>query len=827
MRLYGRERELAVLEGLTSLLDGRADGARPDAGRCRPDGPAGGSDGHALVITGPAGSGKSALLAAAVRQAHDHRARVLSLTAVPRESPIRFAGLHRLLQPVLSLAGELPGRPRTALQAALGLGAEAETEADVLLIGLATLALVTGTRGEQPTLVVIDDAHWLDPATATVLCLVARRLADTPSLLIAATNSGVSPFDGAGLPHLRLERLADDAARALLDRRAPALGQELREQLLPELAGSPLALTGPDERFAAALDRVATQAQRRGAVEAAAAAITAAAAIDGLDPRGPQVAGGWEDTRSSSRLWARADRRQDRRPAPAAETLRRIGVTSGWEEAAPIGSLLTTARRLRSDGHLGLAAEALRVAATQCWRGRADHRSAPAVTSALRQIGVPLTEPAAMAALACADPVGAGGVVTTAVAGLSPAAADPVGTYLVSSAAATVGAFDLATEFADRAVGELRASARRDLLAQALVVQAWTAVHTGRGGAAIAASTEAADLARSASQPRCAAAATIAQGAVLAECGDFEPAQALIEQAQASPSAPASDLLAVAQFARGHGAVVNQRYAEGAAHLRRVLDPADPAYHRFIGAWGLADLVEATAATGDLGAARGYLAELGSLAAKSSGPLLRAEAGYARPLVAHVAGPAQAERLFLTALDRDLAGWPTWRARLQLHYGRWLRRQRQVARSRVPLRAARDNLDALRYRRLADCARQELRATGELRTAEDLQAAEPGRPAQRSGVSGGPCGSVEAEGSREPEGSGLGRRRKLRTWDQLTPQELQIAKMAADGLSNRQIGVELHISHRTVGYHLHRIFPKLGITSRSQLHAAVLTPTAT
>jgi DNA-binding CsgD family transcriptional regulator len=64
----------------------------------------------------------------------------------------------------------------------------------------------------------------------------------------------------------------------------------------------------------------------------------------------------------------------------------------------------------------------------------------------------------------------------------------------------------------------------------------------------------------------------------------------------------------------------------------------------------------------------------------------------------------------------------------------------------------------------------------------------------------------------------------LRTWDQLAPQELQIAKMAADGLSNRRIGIELHISHRTVGYHLHRIFPKLGITSRSQLRAAVLTP---
>ena len=59
------------------------------------------------------------------------------------------------------------------------------------------------------------------------------------------------------------------------------------------------------------------------------------------------------------------------------------------------------------------------------------------------------------------------------------------------------------------------------------------------------------------------------------------------------------------------------------------------------------------------------------------------------------------------------------------------------------------------------------------------------------------------------------------TWDQLTPQELQIARMAAEGLSNREIGQQLYISYKTVGYHLNRMFPKLGITSRSQLHAAI------
>jgi DNA-binding NarL/FixJ family response regulator len=120
-----------------------------------------------------------------------------------------------------------------------------------------------------------------------------------------------------------------------------------------------------------------------------------------------------------------------------------------------------------------------------------------------------------------------------------------------------------------------------------------------------------------------------------------------------------------------------------------------------------------------------------------------------------------------------------------LWYGRWLRRQRRAAESRAPLRAARDGFDALGSAKLAEIARQELRATGE-----------------------------------------TSRRRVPETWDQLTPHELQIAALAAEGLSNREIGQQLFISHRTVGYHLHRIFPKLDITSRSQLHAALLSLTS-
>jgi len=111
-----------------------------------------------------------------------------------------------------------------------------------------------------------------------------------------------------------------------------------------------------------------------------------------------------------------------------------------------------------------------------------------------------------------------------------------------------------------------------------------------------------------------------------------------------------------------------------------------------------------------------------------------------------------------------------------LAYGRWLRRRRRVAESRAPLRAAKASADALAFDGLADSARQELRASGETR-----------------------------------------RRRAPDVRDQLTSQELQIAQLVAKGLSNREIGQRLYLSHRTVGSHLYRMFPKLGIRSRAQL----------
>jgi DNA-binding NarL/FixJ family response regulator len=103
-----------------------------------------------------------------------------------------------------------------------------------------------------------------------------------------------------------------------------------------------------------------------------------------------------------------------------------------------------------------------------------------------------------------------------------------------------------------------------------------------------------------------------------------------------------------------------------------------------------------------------------------------------------------------------------------------------MTQSRAPLREAVEAFDALGLLRYAERARRELRASGER---------------VRSRSRGG--------------------------WAELSPQELQIAQLAAEGLSNREIGEQLYLSHRTVESHLYRLFPKLGVTSRAQLRGAL------
>jgi ATP/maltotriose-dependent transcriptional regulator MalT len=157
-------------------------------------------------------------------------------------------------------------------------------------------------------------------------------------------------------------------------------------------------------------------------------------------------------------------------------------------------------------------------------------------------------------------------------------------------------------------------------------------------------------------------------------------------------------------------------------------------------------------------------------------PGLRVRLVYARALLAE--DEAAGER-FEAAIGSDFTRWPLYRARLLLEYGIWLRRRRKIADARSPLRAALQAFMALGAVSWAERARMELRASRESRV-------------------------------NPPE-----------AWDELTEQEWQIAELAAEGLSNREIAQRLYVSHRTVGSHLYHIFPKLGVSSRSQLSAAI------
>jgi predicted ATPase len=152
--IHGRERERALL---ADVLD------RAQAGTA-----------SAIVLRGEAGVGKSTLVGALIIDATAAGVRVLRSQGMESESPLAFAGLHQLLRPLLTHLDQLPVPQARALRVALGQ--EEGAAVDPFVIALATLALLTEAAETQPVLAVVDDAHWLDDASADALLFTARRL---------------------------------------------------------------------------------------------------------------------------------------------------------------------------------------------------------------------------------------------------------------------------------------------------------------------------------------------------------------------------------------------------------------------------------------------------------------------------------------------------------------------------------------------------------------------------------------------------------------------------------------------------------------------------
>jgi len=231
------------------------------------------------------------------------------------------------------------------------------------------------------------------------------------------------------------------------------------------------------------------------------------------------------------------------------------------------------------------------------------------------------------------------------------------------------------------------------------------------------------------------------------------------------------------QIAQGMNELAAGRYENAYAHFQRLFDPTHAAYHPMKRCFHIDDLAEAAVQSGHADEARAILAEMEALSDRTPSPHFHAAMHHARAVLAR---DIEAEQLFKAALAADPMRSPLMTARLQLAFGSWLRHARRPKEARALLQSALEQFDALGAVPWSERTRHELRNAGVV----------PHR--------------------RVPD------RR-----DQLTPQELQIALMAAEGLSNQEIGQKLYLSRRTIGSHLYRLFPKLQITSRRQLRAAL------
>ena len=168
--------------------------------------------GGVLVVRGGVGSGKSALLGYAAEHAGDFA--VLRTRAIESEAELPFAGLGDLLRPILTHLDELPEAQAAALAGALAIGPP--VAADPFAVCAAALGLLAAAGEEQPLLVLVDDAQWVDRSSLQALVFAARRLeAEAVAVLFAVRDGDATPLDGSGLEELRLGPPGDDETRAL------------------------------------------------------------------------------------------------------------------------------------------------------------------------------------------------------------------------------------------------------------------------------------------------------------------------------------------------------------------------------------------------------------------------------------------------------------------------------------------------------------------------------------------------------------------------------------------------------------------------------------
>ncbi|WP_229075036.1 AAA family ATPase [Actinoplanes sp. DH11] len=650
-------------------------------------------------------------------------------------------------------------------------------------------------------------AESLTPRTAVLLLvLAADTTCDLRRLLAAATDTagaqiglddaqeaidaGLLKFTGASL------RFKHPLMRSAVYQQAPVADRvDAHRALAGQLADFPdrqlwhlaAATIGTDELLADQLERYAERARTRGATMSAVAALRRAGELTddshtarSLLLRAAELASEIGARHEVEQLLASSDL-IGLGPVEQARLTNVMEVVRYPQYRDPlqrVRDLTDIAAAAHQAGHPEVSMQLLWRAASRCFFQATGPETAEArrKVAALVDVAAPHPDdPQALAILAYTVPEERGHEILQRLRQATEAGragAGPDAMRFLGSAALVLGDFARSSASIDVAAADARAQGRLGVLARLLGGSNWGRLWLGQWDTAHAELTEARTLAQETGEAFYSVAAQTSIATVTAMRGGLVQATTLLDEVAASPLAEGMRYIQVA-LAQARGLV---HLFQGDAHnaytvLAQTFEPAHPSYHRYMRWWLVPDLLDAALAAGRLNEARTLITELPDLADRVGAPILVLAARYAAVVTSDDATLNAAE-----TLSGELGRWPVYRARLQLHLARQLRRQRQTQDARNLLRMARDTFDTLGAEPWANMARAELRAAGE-----------------------------------------QSRQRVSSARERLSPQELQIAGLAATGLTNREIAERLFLSHRTVSSHLYRVYPKLGITRRTQL----------
>jgi DNA-binding CsgD family transcriptional regulator len=554
------------------------------------------------------------------------------------------------------------------------------------------------------------------------------------------------------------------------------------------------AAISPDEDVAAELERSAERALRRGGIAAAAAFLERATALTpdpakrgtrALDAAEAKFEAGSSATALELLATAQLPPLDPLRHARLERLRAQIAYISSRGSDAP-KLLLDAARRLEPlDARLGRATY-LDAFAASIYAGRAaEERTirevAAAARAALRSSGTLAATDLLLESLAIRFTDGyaeAVGAFQRAVCALTREQqgndADLSWAWLVSQVAHEVFDDDALYSWGDQALQVARDRGALAALPALLDYRAGLHMHTGHFDTASALIAESDAI----SEATGGVPFRFVSLALAAWRGQEAETLPLIEEAIRNATDRGEGLgIAIAEYTKAHLYIGLSRYDEALAAALPACEHDDLGlYH-----WSLAELIEASVRTGRRDVAEAACRRLEERAAAVTTDWAIGVSARSRALLS---SGDDADRLYRESLDRlAQTRLATHHARAQLLYGEWLRRESRRTDAREHLRAAHDFFDRIGADGFAERARRELLATGE-----------------------------------------KVRKRVDETRDQLTAQEEQIARLARDGLSNPEIGAQLFLSPRTVEWHLRKVYPKLGITSRRDLRTALSSP---